>query len=97
MKLPDSQVKPIPKTGMTIGRSRRCTLALPENMPGVSGRHCKLVFMQGRLVVIDQGSTYGTLIHGQKIPPNQPVALRAGSSFALGGQQNTFTILEREK
>ena len=97
LKLPDSQVKPIPKTGMTIGRSRRCTLALPENMPGVSGRHCKLVFMQGRLVVIDQGSTYGTLIHGQKIPPNQPVALRVGSSFALGGQQNTFTILEREK
>ena len=70
---------------------------LPENTPGVSSHHCKLVFMQGRLVVIDQGSTYGTLIHGQRIPPNQPVALRAGSSFALGGQQNTFTIVETVK
>lgn len=95
LMLPGNMVRPIPKTGMTIGRSRDCTLILPENTPGVSGHHCKLTFINGRLVVMDMGSTYGTLIHGQKIPANTPVALNAGSKFALGGAQNMITIVER--
>lgn len=78
--------------GATIGRDSKCTIALPDNSPGVSRTHCRVEMQGGQLVVIDLGSSYGTLIHGKKIPPHTPVALKQGSTFYLGSDKYRFTV-----
>lgn len=85
-------IYPVPAAGCIIGRDYDCTIRLPENAPGVSHRHCKLEFYQGQLILTDLQSTYGTFIHGKRIPANTPVALKPGSSFCLGSEQYKFTV-----
>ena len=92
LRLGDGTVYNVPAAGGIIGRDRSCAIVLPENAPGISRAHCRLEFRGEQLVLMDLGSTYGTYIHGQKIPANTPVALKVGSSFALGSQKYTFTV-----
>lgn len=87
----DGRVIPV-GSGATIGRDPGCTIVLPENAPGVSRKHCQLEMRDGQLILTDLNSTYGTLIHGRKIPPHTPVALKIGSSFALASEKYTFTV-----
>lgn len=87
----DGRVIPV-GNGATIGRDPGCTIVLPENTPGVSRMHCRLYMQNGQLILVDPGSTYGTLVHGRKIPANTPVALRPGSSFSLASERYTFTV-----
>ena len=87
----DGRVIPV-GNGATIGRDPSCTIVLPENTPGVSRRHCQLEMRGGQLILTDLNSTYGTLIHGKRIPANTPVALRIGSSFCLASEKYTFTV-----
>lgn len=83
---------PVRAAGATIGREKSCTIALPENAAGVSRVHCKLEFRGGQLVLTDLNSSYGTFIHGKRVPANTPIALKSGSSFSLGSDQITFTV-----
>lgn len=83
---------PIPASGATIGRDRSCTIVLPANAPGVSARHCMLEIRDGRLILMDMNSSYGTIVHGKRIPAGTPVALKIGSSFSLGSDKYTFTV-----
>ena len=46
----------------------------------------------GQLILVDLNSTYGTYIHGKRIPANTPVALKSGSSFCLGSEKCRFTV-----
>lgn len=78
--------------GATIGRDPSCTIRLPDNSAGVSRTHCRVEMQGGQLVVIDLGSSYGTLIHGQRIPANTPVGLKVGSTFYLGSDKFRFTV-----
>lgn len=78
--------------GGTIGRDKSCAIVLPESAAGVSRVHCRLDFRGEQLVLTDLNSTYGTIIHGRRIPPNTPVALKIGSSFSLGSEKYTFTV-----
>lgn len=87
----DGRVIPV-GNGATIGRDPSCSIVLPENTPGVSRVHCRLYMQNGQLILVDPGSTYGTLVHGRKIPANTPVALRPGSSFSLASERYTFTV-----
>lgn len=79
-------------TGTTIGRDPTCTIVLPENAPGVSRLHCRLDVQGNQLILTDVGSSYGTLIHGKRIPANTPVALKTGSSFCLASERFCFTV-----
>ena len=79
-------------SGCTIGRSPDCTIVLPPKAPGVSSRHCRLEFRGDRLILTDLNSSYGTYIHGKRIPADTPVALKPGSSFCLGSEQYKFTV-----
>ncbi|MGN1027731.1 MAG: trypsin-like peptidase domain-containing protein [Faecousia sp.] len=87
----DGRVIPV-GNGATIGRDPGCTIVLPENTPGVSRMHCRLEMRGGQLILTDLNSTYGTLIHGRRIPANTPVALKIGSSFSLASEKYTFTV-----
>lgn len=78
--------------GATIGRDASCTIRLPDNSAGVSRTHCRVEMQGNQLVVIDLGSSYGTLIHGQRIPAHTPVALKVGSTFYLGSDKFRFTV-----
>lgn len=78
--------------GATIGRDANCTIRLPDNSAGVSRTHCRVEMQGNQLVVIDLGSSYGTLIHGQRIPAHTPVALKVGSTFYLGSDKFRFTV-----
>lgn len=85
-------VYPVPAAGCIIGRERDCGITLPEGTAGVSRHHCRLEFRSGQLILTDLNSSYGTYIHGKRVPPNTPVALKSGSSFCLGSENCKFTV-----
>lgn len=87
----DGRIVPV-GTGATLGRDPGCTIVLPEKAPGVSRTHCRLVVRGDQLFLVDNNSTYGTLIHGQRIPPNTPIALKVGTTFCLASEKYNFTL-----
>lgn len=92
VQLSGGPVYPVRASGCLIGRERDCNIVLPENTSGVSRHHCKLEHRSGQLILVDLNSTYGTYIHGKRIPANTPVALKPGSSFCLGSEKCKFTV-----
>ena len=85
-------IYPVTASGCIIGRERDCSIVLPEITSGVSRHHCKVEFRDGQLILTDLNSSYGTYIHGKRVPPNTPVILKAGSSFCLGSEKCKFTV-----
>ena len=61
---------------MTIGRDLKGDIAVDDGK--VFGSHAMLIYSGGTWAVIDQGSTNGTYLNGQKIVGQQ--------SFSNGGQ-----------
>jgi len=60
-------------TPCTIGRSRRCTLRLPDD-PTVSRQHCVLESTGSAVLVRDLGSKNGTYLNGENIGQREPSA-----------------------
>ena len=83
-------------SGVTIGREPSCEAAFPQGSEGsnkVSRRHCKLYFENGRLLLVDLGSTNGTyMADGRRLTPGQPVAVKPGDRFYLDNPDNMFEI-----
>jgi len=50
---------------------------------GVSRRHCAFRRRDGDVVLVDLGSSYGTLLQGQKIPPVTELKVRNGDEVAI--------------
>ena len=92
LQLNGGTIYPVRATGCIIGRERDCGILLPEGTSGVSRHHCKLEFRGDTLVLPDLNSTYGTYIHGKRVPANTPIALKPGSSFCLGSESCRFTV-----
>lgn len=68
-------------------------LVFPADTTGVSGVHCVVRLTSGGATLTDLGSSFGTFLNGQnKIPPQQPTALKLGDTFALGSQRQTFRL-----
>jgi ABC-type multidrug transport system ATPase subunit/pSer/pThr/pTyr-binding forkhead associated (FHA) protein len=66
---------------VVVGReASRASLVIAH--PAVSGTHATV--MLDRMQVVDQGSTSGTYVAGQRIPPNQPVAFDPNGVLAFG-------------
>ena len=70
-----------PPGHLVIGREAS-TASLVIANPAVSGTHATV--MMDRMMVQDSGSTSGTYIAGQRIPPNQPVPLDPNGVVAFG-------------
>ena len=80
---------------LVLGRNGQvCNVVYPDT-PGVSGKHCAVWYNNGNLYLQDLGSTHGTFLNGKKLQPNVPVTVRAGDSFALGSQKESFTLVQK--
>ncbi|HEU5076796.1 MAG TPA: FHA domain-containing protein, partial [Polyangiaceae bacterium] len=72
---------PIVPGQLTVGRDAQ-KAQLVVNHPNVSGRHA--TFQLGPLAVTDHGSTAGTWLNRQRLPPEQPVPVDPHALFAVG-------------
>jgi hypothetical protein len=65
-----------------------------EGDDNVSRAHGSINFIDGVFTIIDEGSTHGTAINGNRIPPNVAVPLNGGERIMLG--TTTMLIFETQ-
>ena len=66
-----------------IGASSSCHI--PIQVTGISRRHAQLIVSDGRITVMDLGSSNGTKLNGgEAIFPNRPVDISGGATLTLG-------------
>ncbi len=77
-----------------VGRdSQSCQLVFPNSTGGVSRRHCAVHYEQGRIMVCDVGSSYGTFLpNGTRLTPNQPVVVPSGTVLYLGSRSAAIRV-----
>ncbi|WP_224370512.1 FHA domain-containing protein [Hyalangium versicolor] len=63
-----------------VGRSKKCHLVLKDDT--VSGIHCRLVAIEGGVIVLDEGSTNGTWLNGELVV--QPTVMTADDELRVG-------------
>jgi pSer/pThr/pTyr-binding forkhead associated (FHA) protein len=61
-----------------------------------SGRHALIRRAEGEVTITDLGSTNGTLVNGEKIAVNEPVALKDGDQITIGQTVITFSLITAE-
>ena len=87
---------PITSGRIIIGRDpQSCTVVFSKNTPGISGRHCEVMWDGGTgdFILTDLNSTYGTFLsNGQKLEPNATYRLKPGESFYLAEGANTIRV-----
>lgn len=66
-----------------IGRARAADVQLPH--PAVSVQHASLQVRGTGFVVVDEESTNGTRINGDKLVPGRPKPIRDGDRLEMGG------------
>jgi pSer/pThr/pTyr-binding forkhead associated (FHA) protein len=66
---------------LVIGRATSAGLRLPDSQ--VSAQHCKLEIVEGRVLLSDLGSTFGTALNGIPIKVRQ--RLESGDMLSIGG------------
>jgi nuclear inhibitor of protein phosphatase 1 len=50
----------------------------------------------GRVFLIDLGSSHGTFLDGSQLPPNKPVVVKNGSSIKFGQAPAKFVMRDVE-
>ncbi|MFH1130227.1 MAG: FHA domain-containing protein [Pseudomonadota bacterium] len=71
-----------------VGRSAENDIVVPEY--SVSRKHCAFRFRIGGIVVVDLGSTNGTRLRDQLLPPNKAFRVRDGDELILGRYKFEF-------
>ena len=70
---------------VSLGRERGNTVQFPEDTLGVSRFHCLFYQSQtGEVYVWDQNSTYGTMLDGKRIQPQQWFTVSPGQTLRIG-------------
>ena len=79
---------------VVIGRDpKRCSIIYPKDAHGISSVHCAAEpTADGQIILIDLGSTYGTMAGGQQLTAGKSVTLHPGDAFTLGGKENVFEV-----
>lgn len=77
-----------------VGRDPSCGICYPTGTQGISRVHCAISIQNGRVMVTDRGSAYGTFMAGGvRLQSNESRELTRGSSIYLGSpNQNTITL-----
>lgn len=88
---------PIGTDAVMIGRDpKSCQVLFMNGTPGISGKHCTLSYdpIRQEFTLTDLRSTYGTFLlsTGEKLHPHEPVKLKPGDSFCVGGRTHTMTL-----
>lgn len=76
------QILELTRRGLTVGRLPDNDLVLDKD--AVSRHHLRLDWDGSRATATDLGSTNGTLLEGDRIPPRAPQALASGSMLRVG-------------
>lgn len=80
---------------MVFGRSQDCKVVLAPEDKSVSSSHCVLYRENGKLYLMDMGSTNGTFFTEEnRLKPNTPYRIRKGMAFFLVSRKNTFVVVE---
>lgn len=81
---------------VVIGRDPAiCNIVFEKNTPGVSGRHCQVVYdpNQECFLITDLGSSYGTYLgNGKKLTANVTEKIFPGDTFYLCDNANRFVV-----
>lgn len=79
---------------VVFGRDpKRCSIIYPKDAKGISSVHCAAEpTADGKIILIDLGSTYGTMAGGQQLTASKGVTLHPGDAFTLGGSENVFEV-----
>lgn len=79
---------------VVIGRDpKHCSIIYPKDAHGISSVHCAAEpTADGQIILIDLGSTYGTMAGGQQLTAGKGVTLHSGDAFTLGGKENVFEV-----
>lgn len=79
---------------VVFGRDpKRCSIIYPKDAKGISSVHCAAEpTADGQIILIDLGSTYGTMAGGQQLTAGKGVTLHPGDAFTLGGKENVFEV-----
>lgn len=78
---------------LRIGRNAVNEIVYAPDVPGISSSHCVLTPREDGVVLMDLGSTYGTLLpNGTKLTPNQKYLMKPGDTFCLGSQKQVFKL-----
>lgn len=84
------------KGKVVIGRDpATCNIVFDKNTPGISGRHCQVVYDPNEdcFIITDLGSSYGTFLgNGKKLTANVAEKLSAGDTFYLCDNANRFVV-----
>jgi hypothetical protein len=75
---------------VTIGRSSTNKLIINDNQ--VSGRHLQIIPQGTGYVLVDVGSSNGTVFNGQRLSPQTPQALRHGDVIVIGTTQMSVEL-----
>lgn len=83
---------------LIIGRDNKmCQLVYPASEKNISGVHCKIQEVNGKICLIDLDSTNGTFFQdGTRLTPNMPRTMTNGQGFYLGSRENSFDLLVEE-
>ena len=75
------------KPFVTLGRRTpdgpQPDIAFPEHCRGISRQHARITNKDGALEIIDLGSTYHTLLDGQRLVPNMSYPLKNGMILTI--------------
>jgi hypothetical protein len=78
------------RSPVRIGRSERNDLSLPHRF--VSASHGVVEFSPRERRYTDLGSTNGSVLAGELVPPHVPVALEPGAELVIGPLRLTFPL-----
>lgn len=85
----------IPEEGCIVGRTETGAEELAE-FPSVSRQHLRVTPRRNIGVLIEDISTYGTLVDGQRIVKNSPVRVADGSKITLCDLETVLMIKEAD-
>lgn len=92
--------KVIPVDGdLIFGRDPNvCRILYPANTPGVSGKQLCVWMEQGKLLIMDMGSTYGTWLGDKKLRPGLCYVMQPTDVVFFGASQmfRVITMAENE-
>lgn len=74
-------------------RTEKCNVLFKNETKGISSIHCKIKWYNGKVLIKDLGSTYGTWLNEvTRLEPNKYYELPDQGVFYLGSKENMFFI-----
>ena len=72
-------------------RTEKCNVLFKNETKGISSLHCEIKWYNGKVLIKDLGSTYGTWLNeGTRLEPNKYYELPDQGVFYLGSKENMF-------